>query len=191
MSVAKRKKHEKQMCDMRFKSVSGASAQNTTLCGEVEALNELSMQRVEALIRNSRLGKEMRALIEILMLNGCRVSEVINISFADIITENTIRLKGLKGSSDRIVYVSENSGYIELSKKYSFDPFKHISRYQVYRVLKNNGLQEIFGDNKRFSTTHIFRHLFVKSMLAKGVRIEDVQRIIGHKKLENTLIYAK
>lgn len=191
MSVAKRKKQQNEMCEVRINTVSTQCAQNTTLCSEVDQLNEQSMLKVKLLIRDGRLGKEMCAIIEVLMLNGCRVSEAINIRFQDIISENTIRLRGLKGSSDRIIYISENSGYIDYCKKHQINPFMHISRFQVYRVLKRNGLQEIFGDNKKFSTTHLFRHLFVKSMLEKGIKIEEIQRIIGHKKLENTLIYAK
>lgn len=37
---------------------------------------------------------------------------------------------------------------------------------------------------------HLLRHTFASDFLSRGANITDVQRILGHEKLDTTMIYA-
>lgn len=183
----------KSVCSIQegFKKEQEGSAQSNTLCGQVKDGNDAIMKLVAEVLENNSIDIVVRSIIEVLAVNGCRISEVLAIKSTDILGDNTIRIRGLKGSSDRVVFVFKSANYITECKKNGISPFAQISRFQVYRELKKLGIYEVFGNNINASTTHIFRHLYVKKLLASGVRIEDVQKIIGHKSVENTKIYAK
>jgi len=70
-------------------------------------------------------------------------------------------------------------------KKYIFDD---LSNQYVNRCLKD--IATLAGITKRL-TFHTARHTQATYLLYKGVNITTVQKLLGHKKLATTMIYAK
>ncbi len=75
--------------------------------------------------------------------------------------------------------------YIQPDRKYIFD--EHTNQY-TNRCLKEIAL--LTGIKKRL-TFHTARHTQATYLLYKGVNITTVQKLLGHKKLATTQIYAK
>lgn len=68
-----------------------------------------------------------------------------------------------------------------------FDCNKHRTRQAVFKDLKNNALK--LGLSSHISP-HSFRKVYAVKMFKRTKSLERVQRILGHKKLETTLLYA-
>lgn len=75
--------------------------------------------------------------------------------------------------------------YIQPDRKYIFD--EHTNQY-TNRCLK--AIATLTGIKKRL-TFHTARHTQATYLLYKGVNITTVQKLLGHKKLATTQIYAK
>ena len=76
---------------------------------------------------------------------------------------------------------------MDILKKYHYK-LPIISNYEFNRILKIVALHA--GINKRI-TSHMARHTFATWALSKGVRLPVVSKMLGHKKISTTEIYAK
>lgn len=76
---------------------------------------------------------------------------------------------------------------VEILKKYRMTVPK-LDRPRYNQLLKILG--EILGIKRRLSS-HVGRHTFGTMMLRQGVRLEHVQKMMGHKHITTTQIYAK
>ncbi len=135
--------------------------------------------------------QELWYLILLMAMTGCRVSEALSIRVHEISNDGRVRLKGLKGSNDRIVHESEVSKYLIYCKSIGKNPFQTFDRFFVYRYLKSLGIGQHFNDNQRKSVTHIFRHLAIEDMQTIDPDLQATKRAIGHKSVKNTEHYAK
>ena len=75
--------------------------------------------------------------------------------------------------------------YIQPDRKYIFDDF---TNQHVNRCLKD--IAKLAGISK-IVHFHLARHTCGTFLIYKGVDVLIVKKILGHKKLETTLIYAK
>lgn len=75
--------------------------------------------------------------------------------------------------------------YIKEDRKYIFD---EISNQYVNRSLKDIAIKAKINKNITF---HTARHTQATFLLYKGVSVTTVQKMLGHKKLQTTLIYSK
>jgi integrase len=127
-----------------------------------------------------------------MLWTGLRVSEVASLTGEDVIKENGklfLRVRSGKGSKERIVPV--------LSKE--------IARH-LLEVSKDKGKASLFGVNsgtlkdyahkiKKASGVHFhshrLRHTLATRLLAKGIPIDVVQRVLGHESISTTRRYAE
>jgi len=75
--------------------------------------------------------------------------------------------------------------YLQADRKFIFD---ELTNQYVNRCLKE--LATLAGISKRL-TFHTARHTQATYLLYKGVNITTVQKLLGHKKMQTTQIYAK
>lgn len=139
-----------------------------------------------------------RLIIEMLYATGLRVSELINIKYCDIDSnDRRIRVLG-KGNKERIVYYGEYAGsalkeYINTHKKneenYLFTNNKggKITDAGI-RYIINNIMSKL--SIKTHVTPHTLRHTFATDMLNNGCDIKIVQELLGHTSLRATQIYT-
>ncbi len=118
---------------------------------------------------------------------GARIKELLNVKFEDINTKDrTIFFYGLKGSSDR---------EIPIPKRLFDRLYQHIQRAQkntgelVFPFTQQHlGRKFKFYCNKKF---HSLRHTFAMNLFVKRKDIRLVQVALGHRSINNTIIYAE
>lgn len=126
-----------------------------------------------------------KAAIAILYETGMRIQELLDMRAEDIDSkQQSIKVVG-KGNKSRIVY------YGELTKTYGRK--WRVGRYEqrelrsmIYYALEP---YRHLGDTQL--SPHALRHTMATEMLNNGAELEEVQRLLGHKDVKTTQIYAR
>ncbi len=156
---------------------------------------------VNAIDRETFIGKRIYALIEVLYSTGMRVSEVVSLKHNQIQwREGIVRVIG-KGNKERLVMLG--SAALSMLKNYIGDA-GYDRRSSVEYIFRNkfgkqlnvktvqtdiSTLAKIAGIN-RDVTPHILRHSFATHMLDAGADLRSVQELLGHASLSTTQIYT-
>lgn len=143
--------------------------------------------------------KRKIAIIEILLATGVRVNELVNIKISDInFKENEIKILG-KGNKERYVYLTAGS------KIRVLDYLKNRKGENIYLFQKEIGkldqlnsdyiatmLKEIGGVAKVENVhPHRFRRTCATMAHRRGMKIEEIQKMLGHASLSTTQIYVE
>ena len=160
---------------------------------EVEA-NFLDEEEQFALIKSARNLRD-KALIMTILSSGLRASEILNLKEDDLYRRSLIVSRG-KGGKPRVTFIdplTEKSIREYHHKREADSVFvftnsfgKPLSRQYLSRMISETALRA--GIKKRVSA-HTLRHSFATNMLRKGVRIEDVQPLMGHSNISTTRLY--
>lgn len=154
-----------------------------------------SDEDVEKLLDNSGT-VENRALLEFLLSTGCRVSEVQNVNRDDIDFKSGECTVIGKGNKERTVYISEKSMYYIkeyiMSRKDNMEQLfvnnhgGRLSKESIRMRLHKIGVAA-HVDNVH---PHRCRRTVATNLARKGVPIQYIQQILGHAKLDTTMIYC-
>lgn len=137
-------------------------------------------------------------LIELLFSTGIRVGELVRLNISDINFEDrSCKVTG-KGNKQREVYFDartkihlkqyldirndENEALFVSKKK----PYQRLSIAGIELILRKLGIQT---DIDRVHP-HKFRRTLATMAIDKGMPIEQVQKLLGHVKIETTMHYA-
>lgn len=142
-----------------------------------------------------------RALILLLLRTGMRIGELLNVKVTDIILpERKILLYvGEKNYQGRVVYYSEDAERAlqewlhtrDTQKEYLFySPSRETLSYVAAWMVMKKILERAGLSHRRYSL-HCLRHTFATDMLNAGLRLEALQKLLGHQSIEITLRYAK
>jgi integrase/recombinase XerD len=176
----------------------------------------ISVDQMSAIIAASyREGEPItsrdRAIVEVLYASGARVSELISIDVADLVSKDvegetvtTLKLRG-KGGKERIVplgsfaksaiedyLVRVRPGLLEKAARSSNALFlnsrgSRISRQSIWQIVldavKAAGIKEEVSP-------HTFRHSYATHLLDGGADIRVVQELLGHSSVTTTQIYT-
>lgn len=158
----------------------------------------LTYDEVQKLIDTGYKVKGLYGLIiKFLFTTGLRVSELVNLKVEDLfLDENKIRVERGKGNKDRIVLVDDalrkellvylnnrKRGYVFESNRNTLFTTRSI-QIIVEEVGKKTGI------NKKM-TPHVLRHSFATYLLNKGLRLDQIQLLLGHTNPRTTEVYAK
>ena len=135
-----------------------------------------------------------RALIEVLFSTGMRISEALALTADEMIPlldeagTSEFPIIG-KGGWQRVIYFSPKAkqaiwAWLELNKDELLFPIT--PRCAQKMVIKR---AKAAGITKRVSP-HVFRHSLATDLLKRGVDIAFVSKFLGHRSLNNTMIYA-
>ena len=153
---------------------------------------------------NTLLGARDRAILEVLFSTGVRVSELVDLDFADIDFEGQIiRVRG-KGKKQRATPIGSTAiaslrKYLELrradARSGGFDQSalfvnKHGQRLSTRSVRRklDKYLSEAGLDPN--ISPHTLRHSFATHMLNNGADLRSVQELLGHQSLSTTQVYT-
>jgi len=146
-----------------------------------------------------RSGRMDLAWFLLMLHSGLRTIEIRHLRFEDIQwQERRIRIEQSKGLKDRIVFLSEAS--IEALRTYLAvrEPKESLpEQVFVYRhrpLSKTYCLERLHTYGERCQaqvTPHQLRHSCATLLLNAGAPILTVQTLLGHKRLETTLGYAR
>lgn len=141
-------------------------------------------------IENKEYPAIVKALTELHFLYGLRISEVLQVQHQQIMNDGSILIKGLKGSSDRLVYpVNYRDVWLRLKSQNASIP-SYLNRYYFYRIYKKKGIYATLQANKKASVTHIIRYIYINRLINNNASIDQIQQLIGHKTIKSTLHYA-
>lgn len=164
----------------------------------------LSDMDIEKLRLHAKTEKD-RAIIEILLSTGCRVSELCQIKVSEIDGDKLI-VHG-KGQKDRTVYLNAKARLaIEeyMKTEYFIKRFKNGNPYLFARQMMNDenkkrpmdkgSVESMLRDLGKEAGIekvhpHKFRRTFATNALKRGMRVELVSKMLGHESLETTQIY--
>ena len=164
---------------------------------ERQPLNEIELERIRANCKTLR----QKAMVDFFFSTGCRVSEASNLLIDDVNFQmKEIAIRHGKGDKFRISYLNAES--IVSLKEYLLsrtdnNPYLFVSYDRPHSQLKKKSFEnEIINIAKRAGITkkvtpHTFRHTAATFALRHGMNIEEVQRFLGHSKINTTMIYAK
>ena len=142
-----------------------------------------------------------RAIILLLLRTGMRIGEVLNLVVSDVdLSSRTVKIyEGEKNCVGRVVYLSEDArkalaGWIKERQPHLPRLFYGRGRsglsYNSARMRFRKHLQQAGLADKGY-TLHCLRHTCATELLNAGMRIECLQQLLGHSKLEVTRIYAR
>lgn len=163
-----------------------------------EAFTDIEVEK----IRMSVNGEKEKAIVEILLSTGCRVSELTQIQLGDI-EGNRIVVHG-KGAKDRNVYLNAKAKVAVdayLAKRQDGSPYLfpgtsregterqrdagHIGTGTVEGMVRE--LAKRAGIKRAYP--HKFRRTCATFALRHGMPVEQVSKMLGHEKLTTTQIY--
>jgi len=157
----------------------------------------LTQEEIKSLI-NVTSNLKHKLIISLLYASGIRVAELIKLKIDDVdFQRNLLFVRGGKGKKDRYTILSDKV-------------IKEIGKYLPSRSQKNDYLfnsrsgyitsrtaQQILkqaakkAQIKSSVSPHILRHSFAVHLMENGVEDKYLQKMLGHKDIRTTQIYAR
>ena len=138
------------------------------------------------------------SLVELLISTGMRVGELVNLNISNLNFEDRSCIVLGKGNKEREVYFDAKTKlhlkeYI--SKRNDTNDALFVSLREPHQRLSISGIELIIR-NLGVSTNinkvhpHKFRRTLATMAIDKGMPVEQVQKLLGHVKIETTMHYA-
>lgn len=149
-------------------------------------------------LRDTCLNVRDLAMLELLISTGMRVGELTRLNISDINFQERSCIVLGKGNSEREVYFSAKSKmYIEkyLETRVDDNGALFVSLIKPYHRLGISGIEIIIRNlGKSANINKVYPHKFRRTMatmaIDKGMPIEQVQKLLGHIKIDTTMEYA-
>lgn len=159
-----------------------------------ETLSDEELERLRDQCRHSR----DLAMIDLLISTGIRVGELVNLNRSDInFSERECIVLG-KGDKERRVYFDARAKiHLQhyLAARRDTNPALFVGLTAPWRRLSIAGVERFLA--KLGSTSHVdhvhphkFRRTMATMAIGKGMPIEQLQKLLGHTKIDTTLHYA-
>ena len=153
--------------------------------------SDVELEKIRSACENPR----ETALVSYLLSTGCRVSEVVGTNYEDIDFQR-LQLKVVgKGNKERLVYLNPVASmhlqtYLRSRKDNDSALFvgKGDKRFQkggielcLKKIGERAGVENVHP--------HRFRRTLATTLAARGMPIQEIQKILGHSKIETTMRY--
>lgn len=150
-------------------------------------------------LRESAESIRDKAIIDTLNTTGMRVSELCSLNIEDVHNRTAI-VRG-KGNKERTVYFSEKAWHsvekyiasrtdsnpaLFVNTRRSKDAIRRISKGTVESIIREIGIK-----NNIVAHPHKFRRTVASRAANKGMPIQEIQVLLGHSKIDTTMIYCK
>ena len=142
-----------------------------------------------------------KAMIDFLYSTGCRVSEFCDLEIADVnLDDQTVLIRHGKGDKRRKTYLNAEaviSLRAYLASRTDDCPALFVSErkpaHRLYRSAIEHAVKKILERSalNLHITPHAFRSTAATIGLRSGMPVEQVQKFLGHSKIDTTLIYAR
>lgn len=164
----------------------------------VSAIKETYTDENLELMRDSCDSIRDLALIDMLSSTGMRVGELVLLNRKDINFEERECIVFGKGSKERMVYFDARTkihlqGYLD--SRVDDNPALFVSLKAPYERLQIGGVEvRIRNMGKQLGIAKMHPHKFRRTLatvaIDKGMPIEQLQQLLGHKRIDTTLQYA-
>ena len=162
-----------------------------------EAFSYADMEK----IREHCIDVRERAIVEVLLSTGCRAGELVGATLSNLhLSEGTLKVYG-KGQKERIVYLNAAAKlwlgkYLKERNDEEECLFAAKQRQNGKAVaLRTAGLGILIRKLGRRAGVnnchpHRFRRTAATWAARRGMRVEQVQQMLGHEQIETTMIYV-
>lgn len=138
------------------------------------------------------------AMFDFLLSTGIRVGELVNLNIKDINFESRECIVYGKGDKERKAYFDARSKiHLQeyIASRNDNNPALFVSLYNPHTRLTISGVEtrvKIMSGRTDVEDLHPhkFRRTMATKAIDKGMPIEQVQRLLGHRQIETTLQYA-
>lgn len=138
------------------------------------------------------------AIFELLLSSGIRVGELVQLNINDINFDTHSFIVFGKGAKERECYFNAKTQLmleLYLKERNDDNPALFVSYKTPNKRLGMNGIERRMRElGRRVDVKvhpHLLRKTFATTLLRKDVPIEQVQKLLGHTKIETTTIYAQ
>ena len=138
------------------------------------------------------------AMIDMLASTGMRVGELVRMNISDINFQERQCVVFGKGNKERTVYFNARtkihvSNYLQ--SRTDSNPALFVSLTKPFNRLSISGVEKrlrVLGDRINVTKVHPhkFRRTLATTAIDRGMPIEQVQKLLGHEKIDTTLHYA-
>jgi integrase/recombinase XerD len=161
-------------------------------------IQRLSRDEEQRLIQKAYWEKGERGLlIKTLFQTGARVSEFVNIKVEDFFFDEAMILitKGKGGKSRYVPILPELAQELRThlgprTTGHLFETNRHLP-YSPRRLQQIVKAAAEHAKIKKRVYPHLLRHSVATTLLERGMPIEQIQKFLGHAKLETTQVYAE
>lgn len=138
------------------------------------------------------------AIIDMLSSTGMRVGEMVLLNRSDIDFEQRECVVFGKGDKERIVYFDARAKmHLQkyLNSRLDDNPALFVSLKAPYNRMQIGGIESRLREmGKRLNINKVHPHKFRRTLatvaIDKGMPIEQLQRLLGHQRIDTTLQYA-
>ena len=157
----------------------------------------LTRFQLEKLRRACRTKRDI-AIVDVLYSTGCRVSELANMRLSDVdFNEKSVKIVG-KGGKHNTVYLNTNAQLsLEeyLRSRDDDSDYLFVSERKPHGQINKRTVEHVFAilsqEINFHVTPHVIRHTTATLGLQSGMKITEVQRMLGHSSVNTTQIYAE
>lgn len=160
-----------------------------------EIKKPFSEVEIDSLRSNCRTLKE-RALVEMLLSTGVRVSELADMEVQDIsLIDLSVHVVHGKGAKERMTYTTSVSAkHMQEYLKNRRDSGNSLFYNKDHKPLRPGGIRHILNQiAKRAGVEnvhpHRFRRTFATGLAKRGMDVQDIQRLLGHSDINTTMRY--
>jgi len=156
--------------------------------------NFLSIEELNSLVKTECNNPLLKRAALFSALTGLRFSDIKNLVWGELeYIENNgyfIQFKQQKTKGVEMMPISEQAYSLLGERK---EPTDKVFEGLTYSAYENKHLAKWIGlaGIKKDITFHCFRHTFATLQLSKGTDIYTVSKMLGHRELKTTQIYAK
>ncbi len=150
------------------------------------------------LLRDNCTEKRDLAIIDLLASTGIRVGELVGLNRNDIDFQERQCIVFGKGNKERIVYFNARTKlHLQdyLDSRDDLEDALFVSLHSPYTRMTTGGIETRIKDlGKRLNLPKVHPHKFRRTLatmaIDKGMPIEQVQKLLGHVRIDTTLRYA-
>lgn len=137
-------------------------------------------------------------MIDFLLSTGIRVGELVNLDISDVNLEDRECIVYGKGDKERRAYFDAKSKlHLQeyLNSRSDDNPALFVTLKRPFNRLSISGVEtRVQALSERIHINGLHPHKFRRTMatkaIDKGMPIEQVQRLLGHRQIDTTLQYA-
>lgn len=131
---------------------------------------------------------KIKALLYFMFYSGIRKTELLNLKRENFnLAEGIAKVYG-KGRKERYVYYPQKVA--KIINEYFLSEEEKINAFNITLGQLNNLFNTMSKNAGRKIHPHLFRHSGARDMIAKGVPISIVSKILGHTNISTTMIYV-
>ena len=138
-----------------------------------------------------------RATFYLMWQGGMRVGEVEDLLLADLdLKSQRLTVREGKGAKDRTVYLTQRAtnaltAYLQMRGP---GPSEHLFLYHSRSLSKDLLRDRLKATGERVGVSvspHRLRHTFATQLINAGCRVTSLQQLLGHRRLNSTMRYAR